>query len=100
LRRGPCPAPLFVTPEETLALGVGLFASFAPSLRAAAHAQVTAFAKQLQALGGARYLSGYVTYAGAAEWEQHYGDAWAGFARAKRLYDPGSQLNPGFVHWL
>ena len=48
----------------------------------------------------ARVLGGYDYPVGAtpvtpSEWAQHYGDAWPGFVRAKRRYDPDGILGAG-----
>ena len=48
------------------------------------------------AMGGNRYLSGYVDFDDEA-WRAHYGDTWAFFEAAKRRHDPDGILNPGFV---
>src|SRR5262245_45194996 len=47
-------------------------------------------------MGGKRYLSGYIDF-DAAEWREHFGDAWEPFRLAKRAFDPDGILNPGFV---
>lgn len=48
------------------------------------------------AMGGSRYLSGYVAF-DQDEWRAHYGDAWPFFVEMKRRFDPDGILNPGFV---
>jgi len=48
------------------------------------------------AMGGKRYLSGYVDF-DEIEWKEHFGPEWAFFQAAKRRYDPDGILNPGFV---
>ena len=50
--------------------------------------------EQARLLGGYDYPVG-ATPVGPHEWPQHYGDAWPGFLRAKRRYDPGGILTPG-----
>ena len=49
-----------------------------------------------QAMGGKRYLSGYVEFT-PEQWREHYGERWEEFQAAKRKYDPDGMLNPGFV---
>ena len=47
-------------------------------------------------LGGKRYLSGWVDY-DAAQWREHFDDAWEPLAAAKKRYDPHGILNPGLI---
>jgi cytokinin dehydrogenase len=97
-RRGPRSAPLFVTPPGDLTIGVGVFASFAPTLHDQAESSAQACVERFGAFEGKRYLSGYLA-ATAFDWPEHFGSAWAGFCRAKRRHDPWGQLNPGIVPW-
>jgi FAD/FMN-containing dehydrogenase len=48
------------------------------------------------AMGGKRYLSGYVNFT-QEEWRMHYGDSWEPYCAAKRKYDPDGILAPGFI---
>jgi len=48
------------------------------------------------AMGGKRYLSGYIDF-DAEAWRQHFGDRFESFAALKRKHDPDGRLNPGFV---
>ena len=48
------------------------------------------------AMGGKRYLSGYVEF-DEEDWRAHFGPEWEFFQTAKRRYDPDGILNPGFV---
>jgi cytokinin dehydrogenase len=99
LRRAPDPAPLFVPNAAELTIGIGLFANMAPQQLSAAHEPMRAYAERMHALGGKRYLSGYVSWSTAQQWAAHYGGAWPELVRAKHHYDPDLRLNPGFIHW-
>jgi FAD/FMN-containing dehydrogenase len=48
------------------------------------------------AMGGKRYLSGYVEFT-PDEWREHFGPMWETFTAAKRRFDPDAILNPGFI---
>jgi FAD/FMN-containing dehydrogenase len=48
------------------------------------------------AMGGKRYLSGYVDFT-EEMWREHFGAQWEPFVAAKRRWDPDGVLNPGFV---
>ena len=48
------------------------------------------------AMGGKRYLSGYVDF-DEEQWRMHYGERWEYFRAQKQKYDPDGLLNPGFV---
>ena len=48
------------------------------------------------AMGGKRYLSGYIDFT-AEGWREHFGDRFEKFAALKKKHDPQGRLNPGFV---
>jgi cytokinin dehydrogenase len=98
VRRGPHPAPLFVTPAAELSVGVGVFASFGSAQREQAEESARVSAARFGAFEGKRYLSGYLPPTGFG-WSEHFGEAWASFCRAKRRHDPGARLNPGILRW-
>jgi cytokinin dehydrogenase len=98
VRRGPNPAPLFIAPPAELLIGIGAFASFAVAQRDHAESSARACAERFEALDGKRHLSGYMART-AAEWAEHYGEAWGSFCQAKRQHDPGDRLNAGFLQW-
>ena len=51
-----------------------------------------------QAMGGKRYLSGYINF-DEEIWREHYGERWADLVAAKKKYDPDRLLNPGFIRY-
>ncbi len=51
-----------------------------------------------QAMGGKRYLSGYINFT-EEEWRMHFGDRWPELVAAKKKYDPECLLNPGFIKY-
>ena len=58
-------------------------------------AQNRRFYERAVALGAKRYLVGAIPGMGRADWRRHFGPNWAGFAAAKRRYDPDCVLTPG-----
>jgi FAD/FMN-containing dehydrogenase len=46
-------------------------------------------------LGAKRYLVGSIPNMTQADWKTHYGTRWAGFASAKKKYDPTNLFTPG-----
>jgi FAD/FMN-containing dehydrogenase len=52
------------------------------------------------AYGGKRYLSGWITFKTAEQWEAHFGsETWAKIREAKRRFDPDGIMNPGFIQY-
>lgn len=92
--------PLFRVPKhgKYIFLFDILTAAPAPGPNPAFEAQMLArnrdLFEQARDLGGTRYPIGSVEF-DRDDWEQHYGNEWRNFRRAKRRYDPGNILNPG-----
>jgi cytokinin dehydrogenase len=51
------------------------------------------------ALGGRRYVAGFMDGWGAAEWAAHFGDAWPWFQSMKARFDPRELLNNDYIRW-
>lgn len=101
-RRSPFTKPFYRVPDGGAHDRIWLFdlatTSFTPT-RDPAFAQRMiarnrAWFEEAKAVGGVRYMIGALDF-DRADWEHHYGDQWAEFARRKRLYDPDNILGPG-----
>jgi cytokinin dehydrogenase len=100
IRRARNAAPLFVAPQASgLLWGLGMFPSLPPHMAAGTLPGIVSYARHGQILGGKRYLSGYLDFADASDWAEHYGREWTVFSRAKKHFDPLGVLNPGCVAW-
>lgn len=93
--------PLFAYPEDSVELmGFGILPAVPPAFLEQALAQLDMFHEMTVAYGGKRYLSGWVPYKSAEEWESHFGaERWATIKEAKRRYDPDGVMNPGFFQF-
>jgi hypothetical protein len=99
VRRGPDPAPLLVTPNAGLVVGLGMFPGFpADDIDRSADVML-AYARDMLACGGKRYLSGYFGRTEVADWATHYGNAWSGFCAAKSQHDPLGRFGSNLVRW-
>jgi hypothetical protein len=100
VRRGNNPAPLFMQPEGARAIGLGLFARFDRERRADADSLMGEYAANISAAcSGKRYLSGFFSELGPAQWAAHYGQNWAEFQRAKSHFDRAGLLHADFIHF-
>jgi FAD/FMN-containing dehydrogenase len=87
---------LFMHPEEEFLVGFGILPAIPPRLWEQARPRLAAASELSIAMGGKRYLSGYVTFDGP-RWREHFGPRWDELVRLKKQYDPEGRLNPGFV---
>ena len=99
IRRNSEAAPLFKTPEGNLLWGVGIFASIRPSLASDLVPILKEYAVHGQAIGGKRYLSGYLDFSKADHWAEHFDSSWDALWEAKQRFDPRRLLNPGCLVW-
>jgi hypothetical protein len=77
-------------------MGFGLLPAVPPRFWNDARPTLDMASRLSIAMGGKRYLSGFVDFDDAA-WREHFGPAWDPFVAAKRRWDPDAVLNPGFV---
>lgn len=87
---------LFMRPPGENLMGFGILPAVPPKFWAEAKPMLENASRLSVAMGGKRYLSGYVEF-GEADWREHYGPEWEFFSTAKRAYDPDGILNPGFL---
>ena len=87
---------LFRRPEGENLMGFGILPAIPAPFWEEARTMLENASRLTVAMGGKRYLSGYVAF-GEEEWKAHYGDAWSFFVESKRRFDPDGILNPGFV---
>ncbi|MGE5180084.1 MAG: FAD-binding protein [Bacteroidota bacterium] len=87
---------LFMRPEGENLLGFGILPAIPPRYWEDAKAMLDLASRLAVAMGGKRYLSGYVDFT-PEEWREHFGPMWEPFLEAKRRYDPDAILNPGFI---
>lgn len=88
--------PLFMHPSEEYLIGFGILPAVPPKMWETVRPRLQAASALSMAMGGKRYLSGFISFT-KDEWRQHFGDRWEAFAALKSRYDPEGRLNPGFV---
>ncbi|HKQ19900.1 MAG TPA: FAD-binding protein [Candidatus Eisenbacteria bacterium] len=87
---------LFMRPEGENLMGFGVLPAIPPQFWTEAKPMVEVVSRLSVAMGGKRYLSGYVEFT-ETEWRDHFGPMWEPFVQAKRQWDPDGILNPGFI---
>jgi len=88
--------PLFMHPKEEYLIGFGILPAVPPRLWDQARPRLEAASQLSIAIGGKRYLSGFIQFS-PEDWRQHFGERWESFAALKHTYDPEGRLNPGFI---
>jgi cytokinin dehydrogenase len=97
--RGPNPAPLLVTPEDGLVMGLGVFPTFAKDDSERAADSMQSYARTMAGCGGKRYLCGYFGPTQTTDWALHFGDAWSLVCDAKRRCDRTRRFESRLVKW-
>lgn len=87
---------LFMRPPGEDLMGFGLLPAIPPRFWEEARPMLEMASRLSTAMGGKRYLSGYVDFT-EEMWREHFGAQWEPFVAAKRRWDPDGVLNPGFV---
>ncbi|HLQ66676.1 MAG TPA: FAD-binding protein [Candidatus Limnocylindrales bacterium] len=87
---------LFMRPPGDNLIGFGILPAIPPKYWEDAKPMLDTASRLAIAMGGKRYLSGYVDFT-PEEWREHFGAMWEPLAQAKRRYDPDGVLNPGFL---
>jgi cytokinin dehydrogenase len=88
--------PLFMHPGEEYLIGFGILPAVPPKMWDMVRPRLQAASELSIAMGGKRYLSGFIDFT-AEGWSEHFGEKFAAFAALKRKHDPDGRLNPGFV---
>jgi FAD/FMN-containing dehydrogenase len=88
--------PLFMHPPEEYLIGFGILPAVPPRMWETVRPRLQAASDLSTALGGKRYLSGFVSFS-RDQWREHFGEKWDGLAALKKKYDPDTRLNPGFI---
>ena len=89
-------SPMLKLPDSELLLGFALLPAVEPGRLPQLLRRLEAAGKQLTALGGKHYLSGWIDY-NPRQWREHFGDLWPQVVEWKAMFDPGGILNPGLV---
>jgi len=87
---------LFMRPPGDNLMGFGILPAIPPKFWNDAKPMLENASRLSMAMGGKRYLSGYVEF-DDADWQAHFGPEWVFFKASKRKFDPDGILNPGFV---
>lgn len=87
---------LFMRPPGENLVGFGILPAVPPKYWDQVRPMLQNASLLSTAMGGKRYLSGYVDFT-PHEWREHFGDRWDEYCAAKRTYDPHGLLNPGFI---
>lgn len=99
VRRTSNPAPLLVTPQDDLAMGLGAYPAFATQSADWVASTMQRYARTMAACGGKRYLCGYFGPTETSDWAAHYGGAWPQFCEAKMRHDPNLRFESNLVRW-
>ncbi len=95
-RRSVSEVPLFMHPDEDYLVGFGILPAIPPKMWEMARPRLEAASELSTAMGGKRYLSGFVRFT-PEQWREHFGPRWQTLADLKKRYDPEGRLNPGFI---
>ncbi len=87
---------LFMRPPGENLMGFGILPAIPAKFWAEARPMFENASRLSIAMGGKRYLSGFVDFT-EEDWREHFGVEWAPFVAAKRKHDPDGILNPGFA---
>lgn len=87
---------LFMRPPGENLMGFGILPAVPPKFWPEAKPMLENASRLSIAMGGKRYLSGYVEF-DDADWRAHFGPEWEFFKSSKAKFDPDGVLNPGFV---
>ena len=91
-------APMLARPAGEWLMGLAVLPAVEPMTLARLLPGLEAAGRRLTAMGGKRYLSGWIDY-DHERWRAHFGDLWPRLVESKQAFDPHGVLNPGFVRF-
>ena len=91
-------SPMFALPDGELLMGFAILPALKPTALAELLPGLEAAGRRLTAMGGKRYLSGWIDY-DHEQWRTHFAELWPRVTEWKATFDPASILNPGFIHY-
>jgi FAD/FMN-containing dehydrogenase len=91
--------PLFKHPGGKQVMGWGVLGAVPPTHLEQMLASLDMASEMSIAMGGKRYLSGYITFDSTERWANHYGDAWPRMCEAKKRFDPANIFGSGFIQF-
>ena len=92
------PPPSLMIPDTGPVLAVALFPFIPAAALPRALPVVEETGRRLTAVGGKRYLTGWVRY-GHGEWKAHFGERWQQILAWKTAFDPDGILGNGFIRY-
>ena len=91
-------APMLARPADEWLMGLAVLPAVKPMALARLVPGLEAASRRLTAMGGKRYLSGWIDY-DHGQWRDHFGDLWPRLVEWKQAFDPRGILNPHFVRY-
>jgi hypothetical protein len=98
MRSGAVRTPLVRLPDDDIAFPFNLIRIPASNDAATVDRMVgqnRALYDRIRSAGGVQYPVGAVPFS-PADWKDHLGPMWSSLSAAKRRYDPGNVLTPGY----
>ena len=89
---------MLALPAGEWLMGLALLPAVKPMALARLLPGLEAAGRRLTAMGGKRYLSGWIDY-DREQWRAHFGDLWPRLVEWKEAFDPHGILNPGFIRY-
>ena len=97
-RRDRFGAPMLALPAGELLMGFAVLPAVKPAALPRLLPGLEAAGRRLTAMGGKRYLSGWIDY-DHEQWRAHFGDLWPRVVEWKASFDPRGILDPGFIRY-
>ena len=97
-RRDRFGTPMLALPAGELLMGFAVLPAVKPAALPRLLPGLEAAGRRLTAMGGKRYLSGWIDY-DHEQWRAHFGDLWPRVVKWKASFDPRGILAPGFIRY-
>ena len=91
-------SPMLALPAGELLMGFAILPALEPAALAEWLPVLEAAGRRLTAMGGKRYLSGWIDY-DHEQWRTHFAELWPRVVEWKASFDPAGILGPGFIHY-